>query len=366
MKKIVWITSENFIDVDMHIIPHLVKRYDFTWIVTFAKYKSSDYQISDIIDFCEKNQINYYICELLYRFRNLKIILKYICIIKQIKKQKSDIIYVNMLGLPYLLPLFYLFLPIKKIIYAVHDVINHIEIDNRTFMNLYQRFICRCFKNFQVYSKSQLGIFMSEYRNKNVLYAPLYLKDYGESSKLPPLNCVNFLFFGRISGNKGLEFLIDAGNRLSEKYKGLFKIVIAGYTHSWNDYECLIKDKSVFDINIAFIPNDQVADLFCSAHYIVLPYKDVTQSGALAVAFKYNTPAIVSNLEGFKEYIEHEKNGFSFETENPEALAHLMEKIITTKNSGYLELKSNLEKFVEKNISIRSIVSKYNEFFDGL
>jgi len=83
-------------------------------------------------------------------------------------------------------------------------------------------------KNIHIFSKTQKAIFKKLYKNKNILNVPLALKDFGKSRKESTNNVIRFLFFGAIRENKGLEYLIEATNKLSDKYKGRFKVQIVG------------------------------------------------------------------------------------------------------------------------------------------
>ena len=55
---------------------------------------------------------------------------------------------------------------------------------------------------------------------------------------------------------------------------------------------------------------------FRSNHYAIYAYKEMSQSGAVKVAFNYYTPVIVSDLPGFKDEVEENINGYFFKSEN--------------------------------------------------
>ena len=47
-KKICWVTPDWFVDVDMPIVPHLLEKYDITWIIFFPwrhnRFKEADFK----------------------------------------------------------------------------------------------------------------------------------------------------------------------------------------------------------------------------------------------------------------------------------------------------------------------------------
>ena len=72
---------------------------------------------------------------------------------------------------------------------------------------------------------------VSLYSGKNVLMAPLALKDYGEPKEMPDklhTYPIRFLFFGNILEYKRVDLLIEAANKLVRKGYSNFKVRIAG------------------------------------------------------------------------------------------------------------------------------------------
>jgi glycosyltransferase involved in cell wall biosynthesis len=362
--KIVWLTIGNFLDVDIPIVNELSKFFDVQWIVVLRKtnYFTKDQLLKSISSFCFQPTI----VNMTMRFRSIRSIFFYMKLIRLIQKQCVEIIYMNMTGMPYLEPLVKLFLPTKSVIYAVHDVEAHVRIKYRKIVQQYQKFLFKNFINFHVFSETQKKILTSRYPNKNVLYAPLFLKDFGTSDVKPDNDIITFLFFGGIRENKGLQLLIEAGNQLGENYVGKFKILICGKSDNWKFYGDMIRQNDVFELDIRSIPNEEIPELFLSSHYLVLPYLDVTQSGPLLIACNYNIPVVASNLPGFREYITDEETGYLFETENAKDLARVMKNLILNHNESCNIIKSNLKRFVEENISINAITNKYLTFFNSI
>jgi glycosyltransferase involved in cell wall biosynthesis len=359
-KKIAWITEDCFLDTDFQVVSELSKYLDIQWMVVLRP--NSHFIENDL----KEKHLFLRVFYMNRRYRSLRTIFLYLKIIQFIKERKADVIYVDMLGLPYFFILVKLFLPVKKVVYVAHDVEEHVGIKGRRLMRIYQKFIFENFSNFHVFSETQHGIFKNRYPHKNVMVAHQFLKDFGIADVKPIDNVITFLFFGSIRENKALYLLIEAGNCLAKNYAGKFKIVIAGRSDNWKYYDAMIQQKNVFELDIRRIPNEEIPIYFLSSHYLVLPYLDVTQSGPLLIAYNYNIPAIASCLEGFKEYIEDKKTGYLFETENVDSLKEVMENVIINHEKNYSELKSNLAYFVKENISIITIIKKYIKFFDSI
>lgn len=117
------------------------------------------------------------------------------------------------------------------------------------------------------------------------------------------------LFFGFIREYKGLDLLLEAIGKLSEDYH----LIIAGEVYgSIQKYTNLINDLGISDrvhLFNKYIADDQVATFFSAASVCVLPYKDATQSGIIAIADHFDLPCIVTDVGGLKENVGHDLTG---------------------------------------------------------
>ncbi len=366
-KKICWITSDSFLDVDKDIVPSLSNRFEIYWFIVITLNNSLyQYDINKLKIYATQNNIRLKIIKQKFKYKNPQVIPIYFNLFKKLKQIKPNIIYTNIFGMPFYYPIMYLF-NFQNVIYATHDVIEHVEIKYRRLIKLYKKFVFRKFKNFHLFSKTQLEIFSQKYPKKNTFYAPLSLKDFGVSNKTTENDKIIFLFFGTIRENKGLEFLIKATKEVYEQYPNKFQVKICGYTPNWNVYENLIGDYNrAFHLDIRKIPNREIPDLFSTAHYLVLPYKDVTQSGPLFIAYNYSSPVIATDLPGFSENIESERNGFLFNAGDAKSLANKMLELINNHEDKYHVIKDNLIEYVANNMSLNAISNKYVDFFNKI
>ncbi|WP_320040577.1 glycosyltransferase [uncultured Desulfobacter sp.] len=363
--KIIWITAEAFIDVDLPIIPILSKFYKINWFICINKNSVIDNK--NIISSAVNNtDVDVHYVVFRYRMRNPLSLLQYLKLTLRIHKTMPQIFYIDNLGAPYFLPLLRFVIDKNKIIIAVHNVSTPKGAINERFMEKYTKLILKLFKNFHVFSKNQKLVLQSKTKNKNILYAPLALKDYGKSINTADKKLITFLNFGFIREYKRIDVLIEAAQIAYEKTQKPFKVKIAGSCGNWEKYRKLIKYKFLFDTRIEPIPNEDVADLFSASHYFVLPYQDIAQSGAITVAFNYNLPVVASNLPSFKDVIVDGQTGYLFEPASKESLAVLMINIINNHKQNYYKLKEAQQFYINKNFSTHSIANKYREFFESL
>jgi D-inositol-3-phosphate glycosyltransferase len=144
------------------------------------------------------------------------------------------------------------------------------------------------------------------------------------------------LFFGQIKKIKGLDVLLHALKFVKERGCQV-ELIIAGkaWKSDLNYYINLIKDLNLEDVvttDFRYIPDEEVAGFYTKADLVVLPYRQIYQSGVLLLTLSYGKPVLCSDLEPFKEIIIDNSTGFLFESGNPRDLAEKIENIILDKN----------------------------------
>lgn len=357
MKKIGWITGSNFFNVDEPLMTSLRKQFDITWIVLVKETdpNKEDIRAKFVATGVEGRVVEY------PRLSSLSTIKVYNGIFSDFKRKKVDAIYVDFLGMPYFFPLLWLRgIRGSKVIYACHDYVDHVNIEKRKIIVRYKKFIFGYAKKFKFFSQTQQKLFLADHPSKQTFCTPLVMQSYGEPSvtKKADDGRVTFLFYGSIRENKGVDVLIKAANQLYEAYPDRFTVKIYGFTKNWEKYRSLIKHPECFDLKIEYVKNEDVANLFASSDFLVLPYKDVSQSGPMSTAFYYNVPVIAADHDGFKEFIDDKSDGFLFEKNSPDDLCRVMAEIIEGKYHLNL-VRANLKAKVEKVFSIDSIINEY-------
>ena len=143
-----------------------------------------------------------------------------------------------------------------------------------------------------------------------------------------PSTTKTLLFFGSIRPSKGLRTLILALPHLKQSINPVKLLIIGEPYESYKTYHTLIEQNSLQNETyekLDYIPNDEVSLYFTAADLVVLPYREITHSGVLQIAYAFGRPVVATDLDGFREAIEDGKNGYLVEPDSPELLA---EKII--------------------------------------
>jgi D-inositol-3-phosphate glycosyltransferase len=136
------------------------------------------------------------------------------------------------------------------------------------------------------------------------------------------------LFFGRIGPYKGLEYLVDAFQRLAAASPA-YRLVIAGELKDGSDkYFADIRQRIDGDPSrariveqIGFVPDADTELYFKAADVLVLPYTEIFQSGVLFLAYGFGLPVVASDVGAFREDIVEGRTGFLCKPRDPADLA---------------------------------------------
>ncbi len=333
IRGINYITYDSWWDTDKTILPDLCKDYQVNVFVLNPQQHQKKYlqkQQYGSRHFTEMEQS--------YRDRNpLSLFIALNFFLKVVKAFRSDYANVIVVGKnPFFLMLFLLFASKKRTIVCLHNFVEHSGKRHNLNDWMKRRFYHR-FRHFLFYSKSQKKLFERNYPSKNAYCLNIPLKDFG----MPRKRIVDdektvFLFFGLISDYKRLDLFIKAANQVATA-NSLF--IIAGNCQNWKKYEGMIQKPECFRCDIRFIENEEVADYFCSADFLVLPYDDATQSGPMMIALNYGVPIIASDIEAFQGIIIHGINGFLFNKGNLQSLVNVLNHVATLNRDQMEQLR---------------------------
>ena len=212
-----------------------------------------------------------------------------------------------------------------KVLYMLHDVQRHPKngFSMSYFIgNCLDSLTIRTTHRFLMFSYEQYALFQKLYPKKKANYILKPIHNFGTSYLSRPRieeRC-NFLFLGGIAYHKGLDILIDAFEKVLTATNKQISLSVSGrgYTEEWRSH---IKTKEAYNLHIGFFDDAEVPDIFQRHHFLVLPYRQVTQSGPFSIALGYGLPVIASNIGIFNNSITDGENGFLFDNENIKQLA---------------------------------------------
>ena len=103
-------------------------------------------------------------------------------------------------------------------------------------------------------------------------------------------NCVNILFFGSLTHEKGIDILLEAVNNLSEEDAVKTNVIIAGKDIDGTYMKVKLKPDRKVSFFARHITDDELRFLYKNVDYLALPYRSTFQSGIIEMDFYFKNP----------------------------------------------------------------------------
>ncbi len=335
-------------------------------------------------------------------FNSLFTLIKYFSLFNKAKKvmfQFEFNIFGNLFGpIISLILLFYLKINNKKIYFQLHQVVsslktirNQINIGNEILLNLFDKGLTSFYTTIGwlsekvIVTENVLAKRLTKYIDKKkIVVLPILVAKKKRvfdknnlDNKYKNLKSKRIiLFFGYLSWYKGIDWLIDAFSKISEKNPKTILVIagdksptLSGKTHYENFYQRLKnsmkKKKNI--IHTGFIDNNELRYIINKSSVLIFPYRAfISSSGPLSWALSYKKPIILSKQ--LKEYkkspdfkmameknqIKDEEIFFELKTDS---LMNILNNIQLKKLYGFSKTLNNLRsKNKIKDILINTIL----------
>ncbi|MFC3771473.1 glycosyltransferase family 4 protein [Paenibacillus sp. GCM10012303] len=175
---------------------------------------------------------------------------------------------------------------------------------------------------------------------------------------------IRFTFVGHFGYHKGVQFLLEALNKL--KNRDHIMINLVGDGEQRNNYEKYIKENNL-EKNIEFwgkVKNENIEKVYSQTDILILPsIWNENQPVSITEAMAARIPVIASNAGGIPEMIIHNKTGFLFSPGNSNELAETMSKFLENPELIQLLGEKSYEK-IENNLyenQVSKILKTYDE-----
>lgn len=202
--------------------------------------------------------------------------------------------------------------------------------------------------------------------NYNFLANPMAMEGARQCLSIPTDKKV-LLFFGYIRPYKGVDVLVDAIGEVIRRTPDL-NVIIAGkpvgpINYLTNKIHKLGLEQIIF-LCTRYISLDEVRYYFSAADVVVLPYRSITQSGMVFLAYAYGKPVIASAVGGLPEMVKPGETGLLVPPDDPASLAEGICSLLHNIPEAWAMGEAG-RKWVEKEFSWDSIAQKtqavYNE-----
>ncbi|MEO5562138.1 MAG: glycosyltransferase [Chitinophagaceae bacterium] len=168
-------------------------------------------------------------------------------------------------------------------------------------------------KSIYTLSKKGAELVKKKYRVDEVHYLP-HIIDTAEIEKSSRIN-KNFIYFGFIGRNKGLEYSLQLHEQLLIKFPAIIFYVVGmplGKEKTFYDY---LKRRYKKNVEYAgYVPENQLGKIFEEATFALIPFKDykffTPFSGSILYSLKKGKIVLTNKVNAIPEIIENEKRGF--------------------------------------------------------
>lgn len=169
-----------------------------------------------------------------------------------------------------------------------------------------------------------------------------------------------FLFFGRLSYEKGVKNLMEAFKEISEcKLKVVGTGPLEKELKSYKEHHKL--DNIEF---LGYKRGQELIDLVTNAFFVIVPSEWYENNPMTSIeAYSVGTPVIGAKIGGIPEIVINKKTGFQFESANPE---NLIEQILVANSLSekqYTEFSYQAIQFAKTNFSLDNYYPKLIEFY---
>lgn len=257
---------------------------------------------------------------------------------KRIRKLAPDVIHLNgdSLRFAYCAPI----LSSSPLVLSVHDVTPHSGEGGgwRSRLAIGRRILLRWASSIVVHNtRTRTGAVLSAARSRGVpvrcvLIGPygIYRQLSGLSTAGPPGSGGDVLFLGRLSPYKGLDTFVAAARLASQEVRGV-TFSIAGMPISGYEPPQSQPLRNGCDLEVAsrHLSSREVAQRVARCRFLVLPYKDATQSGVILTAYGLGKPVVATDVGGLGDYVDDGSTGRLVGPDDPEALAEAIVELCT-------------------------------------
>ncbi|MBI5376827.1 MAG: glycosyltransferase family 4 protein [Candidatus Schekmanbacteria bacterium] len=223
---------------------------------------------------------------------------------------------------------------------------------NSGIYNLADRFICP--SRFMIDKFKSYGII----RDDKLAYIPNFVsvEDFKPSKEYSDY----YLYFGRLSAEKGVDVLI---NSVDPTWKE--RLLIAGDGLERKKLEEIKKEKNLS--NVEFLGNksgDELKGIIRNSIFTIIPSRCYDNSPlALFESFACGKAVIGSRIGGIPELIDEGKDGLLFESQNSNVLREKIKYLLDHKElavSYGMAGRNKVEKRFNSDLHIERIISLYN------
>ncbi|MGL4850547.1 MAG: glycosyltransferase family 4 protein [Clostridium sp.] len=251
-----------------------------------------------------------------------------------------------------------------KIVYTAHNVLPHDTRDKykKIYSKIY-RIVDKVIVHTERTKKEIMQKFNLEKNKIEIIRHGMLEEEYVKRrNEIKKSNKIRLVFIGHIRENKGIDILAEAWNEeLDKKYE----LIVAGnYAKKIKKVERLKNFENV-KLDFRFLSDEEFQDYMELADILILPYKEISQSGVMMSSLSMNKPIVVTDVGGLTDFFEYGKVGWIIEKNTKENIQKILNQI---NKEEICEIKENckLWEHIRKEYNWKEIGMKTQELYRNL
>lgn len=230
------------------------------------------------------------------------------------------------------------------------------QIKKRTYP-LIMHLVLKAADGIRLLFKEQVDYFGKILDGKVIQYFPSYVatdrfKNIREEKEI--------LFIGYPFKRKGVDILIEAFKKVSEKYPGWSLKLIGWYPNPEEIDTAINNYKNIHRINP--VPSSEIQEHIGTCAVLVLPSRSEAMGRVLVEAMAAGKPRIGANVDGIPTVIEDGVDGLLFESENIDDLASKLDLLMGDSNLR-IKLGKNGEARAKRYFTRQIYIENLKKFY---
>lgn len=168
-----------------------------------------------------------------------------------------------------------------------------------------------------------------------------------------------YLYYGRLSHEKGVETLVEA---FSKQLDLKLKVVGTG------PKEEALKQKNYSNVEfLGYKSGKELYNIVREARFVCVP-SEWYENNPMTIVESYSmgVPVIGARIGGIPEIVEDGKTGFLFESGNVESLENVVELSLKVGEEDYKEMKKNALEFAKEHFDKKTYADKLVCFYEDI
>lgn len=171
-----------------------------------------------------------------------------------------------------------------------------------------------------------------------------------------------FLYFGRLSYEKGVRTLLEAFKDLPE-----CKLKVVGTGPKEDGLKEFVRTYGMKNVEfLGYKRGKELKDLVANAYFVIVPSEWYENNPMTIIeAYSAGTPVIGARIGGIPEIVVEGETGYQFESGNSKGLREVVEKANSLSAENYMNYSAGAIKFAHDKLSLDNYYPRLSAFYES-